>query len=290
MNVANGYWIPLLRARGISTVVNVDGLEWRREKWGRLAKVVFWVGAKLTARYADELIFDAQSIGDYWRNKFGRDGTFIPYGGESFAGPLMNRDQHLGAGRYVLLVARFVPENTVAEFFSIAPDLSRSHPVVLVGSGTRDGALERAAGSLARSYPNIFWLGHVSDDERLFSLWANAGVYFHGHSVGGTNPALVQAMACGAPIVARDTPFNREVLDTAGVFVKPTDETIKTAILELMGSLPRREQLSHKARARAARIYNWESICENYERLLENRVRRSGSQRAGRHAPASPPS
>src|SRR5690242_8310493 len=82
MNVANGYYLPLLRARGVPTLVNVDGLEWERAKWNTLAKAVFRTGAKSTAKWANSLVFDARAIEAYWRERFGVEGLFIPYGGD----------------------------------------------------------------------------------------------------------------------------------------------------------------------------------------------------------------
>jgi glycosyltransferase involved in cell wall biosynthesis len=215
MNVANGYWLPLLRARGIPTVVNVDGIEWERDKWGRLPKAIFRGGARMTARWANVLVHDSQAIQLRWNDEFSRSGVVIAYGGENpgdlpvFPG--------LAQRRYVLMVARFVPENTVPEFLDAAAALADVTDVVIVGSSGYGGPLDEEAAALAEENKHIHWLGHLSDDKRLFSLWQHAGAYFHGHSVGGTNPALVQAMACGAPVVARDTVFNREVLGDAGI-------------------------------------------------------------------------
>ena len=89
---------------------------------------------------------------------------------------------------------------------------------------------------LVAANPSVFWLGHVADDQRLLSLWKNCGAYFHGHSVGGTNPALVQAMANGAPTVARDTVYNREVLGHQGRFCKPDAQSIEESIRAVMDS------------------------------------------------------
>ena len=111
-------------------------------------------------------------------------------------------------------------------------------------------------------------MGHISDDQRLFSLWQNAGAYFHGHSVGGTNPALVQAMACGAPIVARDTVFNREVLGDSGRFVSPTPSAITAAIRSLLGDNDRQAELRRSARDRQAAKYTWDVVCKGYEASL----------------------
>ncbi len=268
MNVANGFWLPLLRLRGIPTLVNVDGIEWERAKWGRLAKTVFKTGAKLTARFGTRLVFDAHEIGRYWSNTFRKGGVFIPYGGED--APLEPVEPGLSRGGYALVVARFVPENTIPEFVDAARIIARRHDVVIVGSSGYEGPLDQAVRRLADSEPNVTWLGHVSDDRRLYSLWQNAGAYFHGHSVGGTNPALVQAMWCSAPIVARDTAYSREVLADTAAFVEPEPQLIASAVERLLGDRAEQERLGRAARARAESDYSWASVCSSYERELAN--------------------
>ncbi|TFC89883.1 glycosyltransferase [Cryobacterium sp. TMT4-31] len=266
MNVANGYFLPLLKARGIPTVVNVDGIEWDRQKWGRLAKKVFRNGARLTARHATELVVDAREIGHRWEADFGRGGVFIPYGGDSTNPlPLEPGLTHRG---YILVVARFVPENTIGEFIESARILSERWPVVIVGSSGYGGPLEEAVGALVRDHPAVRWLGHVSDDKRLLSLWQHAGVYFHGHSVGGTNPALVQAMAAGAPVVARDTVYNREVLGNAGATCAPNSAAITLALQRFLSEDVDREAQSRLSVERARSNYSWLSVCQAYDGIL----------------------
>jgi glycosyltransferase involved in cell wall biosynthesis len=273
MNVANGYFLPMLRARGVPILLNVDGIEWERAKWGRAAKWVFRTGAKLTARYADQLVFDAQALGARWDKDFSRTGLFIPYGANQY--PRRTVEPGLTPGEYVLLVARFVPENTVVPFLEAA--LQSSWPVVIVGSSGRGGRIEDQIDVLVRSRSNVRWLGHLSDDERLAGLWENCGVYFHGHSVGGTNPALVQAMASGAPVLARDTVYNREVLGDAGEFVEPDPTRIKASIDALLLDRNRQLTLKRLAQARAAEKYTWDSVCRKYEEALSDLVRARAS-------------
>lgn len=270
MNVANGFWLPLLKLRGIPTVVNVDGIEWHRAKWGRLAKAMFRWGAKFTGWFGTQLVFDAKAIETFWAKEFSRTGTFIPYGGEP-AGDLPV-EPGLTAGTYVLMVARFVPENTVAEFLDAAERLSElGIDIVIVGSIDGGGTLDDRARQLADGSARIHSLGHISDDQRLFALWQHAGAYFHGHSVGGTNPALVQAMTLGAPIVARDTVYNREVLGTAGTYVEPAADSIVEGIQNMLED---HRDFQLRAAGRAAKAYNWPDVCATYEALLASSVRR----------------
>lgn len=266
MNVANGFFLPLLKLRGVPTVVNVDGIEWERAKWNRFAKFVFRLGARLTAHYGTILISDSLEIQRRWKQDFGRDSVFIPYGGNvsspSEVIPGLKHDS------YVLMVARFVPENTVSEFFQAAELLAEQHPVVIVGSSGYGGALDEAARRLSE-HSNVEWLGHLSDDLKLLSLWQHAGVYFHGHSVGGTNPALVQAMACGAPVVARHTPYNAEVLTAEEHLVSPEPLAIERALRRMLTDHDLRAKARVANRERAASHYNWEDVCRKYELTLQ---------------------
>lgn len=268
MNIANGYWLPLLRARGIPSVVNVDGIEWERDKWGRLARSVFRGGARLTARFGTHLIYDSVEIGRRWNDDFHRTGEFIPYGGSLPSGPCDDVGE-LTRRSYALMVARFVPENTVGEFFEAAEELSRKWHVVIVGSSGHGGGFDVRARQLDDHSERIHWLGHLNDDRKLFALWENAGVYFHGHSVGGTNPALVQAMACGAPTVARDTAYNREVLDDAGRYVEPDSHAIAAVLDDVLSHESIQEQLSAAAVTRQRLVYTWEQVCKKYAETLE---------------------
>nr|WP_049786082.1 glycosyltransferase [Pseudarthrobacter phenanthrenivorans] len=266
MNVANGFWLPILWARGIPTLVNVDGIEWDRDKWGRLAKAIFHLGAKLTAIFGTRMVYDAEAIGARWRSEFGVEGDFIPYGGDP--SPPLPLEPGLEHRKYILMVARFVPENTVPEFIEAAEVLAKDYHVVIVGSSGYGGELDERVKKLTDAYERIHWLGHVSDDQKLLALWQHAGAYFHGHSVGGTNPALVQAMAVGAPTVARDTVYNREVLQNAGIFTRPAAADIVQNLRDLLEDHVQQERLSARAVARATAEYSWNAVCSRYEKSL----------------------
>lgn len=279
MNVANGFWLPLLRLRGVPTIVNVDGIEWERAKWGRTAKFIFKLGARMTARFGTVLIADSKEIGRRWQEEFGRRCVFIPYGGEP--GTDLPAEDELQPGGYVLAVARFVPENTIPEFIEAAKKLADDYQVVIVGSSGYGGKIENDVRALAAAYTKVQWLGHVSDDQRLLALWRNCGAYFHGHSVGGTNPALVQAMANGAPVIARDTIFNREVLGNEGVFCTADAVDIERAVRGVMDCQSERERLADISLERVQQGYTWAAVCAAYDRELREQIRKADFEVAG---------
>lgn len=281
MNVANGFYLPFLRAARIPTLVNVDGIEWDRAKWGRLAKSMFKAGARLTASHATELVMDAVAIDARWRKEFGRGGTFIPYGGEQ----PQPSEAPLGLAHrgYVIAVARFVPENSIAEFFAAVPKIAAKYPVVIVGSEGYNGEFDAHAARLDAEISDVRWLGHLKDDALLMSLWQHAGVYFHGHTVGGTNPALVQAMMAGAPVVARDTVYNAEVLaDSRQVSGGHPDEIFRS-VLSLMDDPALQSALSLANMERAKLHYNWPDICARYESALNGIIDRQKGRGSRAH-------
>lgn len=179
----------------------------------------------------------------------------------------------LEPGGYVLIVARLVPENNVGTMLEAAKRTGATTVVVGSGGGSRLEQEIRAQ----HNPPRVRVLGHVSDQELLSSLWAYCGVYLHGHSAGGTNPALVQAMGFGAPILALNTPFNREVLGHPDMVVPLEPDIIaEHAAALLSSSVQRRADAAEWGRARVAEVYNWDAVCTSYELVLKAIARKDG--------------
>lgn len=269
LNVANGLALPLLKTRGIPVAVNVDGLEWERDKWGKIARRGFRAGAKSCALFADELIADSKEVARVWSEDFGVTPTFIPYGADIVYGAGDDKVRSLGLepGTYALAVARLAPENNIELFVDAMASLNWTIPTVVVGSANYSNPLESRL-RVHDANGEILWLGHVSDQELLGQLWANAGVYFHGHSVGGTNPALLQALGYGAPTLAVDTPYSREVLGGDRQLVAASPEVVSSAIQQLIGDQEKRAEFTALGRARIEESYQWTHVMESYESLL----------------------
>jgi len=277
LNVANGYFLPTLRRAGTPIAVNVDGIEWERDKWNGVGKAVFRRGASLVARHADEIIVDSRAIGDYWQRVFARSSTFIPYGADVHTNVPRDRLADLGleSGTYVLVIARIVPENNVGPFLDAVELLDDATPVVVVGSAVGRSALETRLARLASSRPGFHWLGHVSDQELLRQLRAHCAVYWHGHSVGGTNPSLLEAMGCGAPIVAVDTVYNREVLRRPEQVRIAEDRSIASALQDVLADADARRHDAETAQVTVAENYRWTEVCSQYATALRRLARAS---------------
>lgn len=268
LNVANGFYLPLLRRAGVKTLVNVDGIEWEREKWNRLGKRVFHAGARFTARWADAVVVDSECIGAVWRREFDVTSTYIPYGGDLGLGQGDSkiREMGLASDSYVLVVARLVPENSIDLILDAFAELEGDIPAVIVGTG--DPRLQDRIDRLCEGRPTLRWLGHVRDQDLLGQLWRNCGLYVHGHSVGGTNPALLQALACGSPTIALETPFNREVLGSTSQLFPPEPNRLTQMIQRVLHDQPARQEMRERGQQIVAERYVWEDVCARYAALF----------------------
>ncbi|MHB8691972.1 MAG: DUF1972 domain-containing protein [Solirubrobacteraceae bacterium] len=291
LNIANGFFLPLLATRGIPSVLNTDGLEWQRGKWGPIAQKVFYKGALMSAKHADVLVSDSQAIGAIWKDEFGVQPRFIPYGGVVHNSVRRERLAEVGVrrGEYVLVVARLIPENNVELTLDALDRMPDRPPAVIVGSANCDGEIDRRLRQLDQD-GRVRWLGHVDDQELLTQLWANCGVYVHGHSVGGTNPALLQALGAGAPTLALDTPFNNEVIKLDHQLYPHDADALATAIGRVLDSRSTQRSFAVHGRKRVADDYDWDAVAAGYlDALLCAREARRGRPRRGRHLVARRP-
>jgi glycosyltransferase involved in cell wall biosynthesis len=284
MNAANSPFLPLARAAGLPVALHMDGLEWRRGKWGRLGRRYYRTAESIGARWADALVADARGIQAYYLEKHGVDSEFIPYGA-----PLVVRTKKglaelgLHAGEYHVLVARFEPENSVELIVRGYIGSDAKHPLVVVGSAPYSAAYTRTIQSLAAGDDRVRLLGAVWDQELLDALYANAATYIHGHTVGGTNPSLLRAMGAGTPVLAIDVVFTREVLgDTGRFFENATD--LARLLVESEVSADEERERGERGRQRAAALYDWDQVATDYERLF----RQLSTDDRPRRRPASP--
>lgn len=286
-NAANAPLLPAIRAARIPVATNVDGLEWRRAKWSGAGRRYYLTAERLAVRWSDALIADAQAIQEYYRERYGAPSVMIPYGAPIQEGPdtALLKQAGYEPGGYHLVVARFEPENHVAEILAGYARSAARYPLVVVGSAPYAAEYTRRVERIAAGDPRIRLVGGVWDQKLLDALYAGCVSYLHGHSVGGTNPSLLRAMGAGAPVIAYDVVFNREVLGDTGLFF--TDEDDLAKVLETAEQ--RREAEIARgaaARERARTVYTWEDVAARYERLCrdlpELRRARRKAERRGR--------
>ena len=265
-------WIP--RLGGAQVFLNVDGLEWLRKKWGRAGRVYYRFCSRLAPRLPVRLVTDALSIRDYYRLERGVSTTFIPYGTD---GRRVDPGTKLAAfglalDQYLLYVSRLEPENhatTVVEAYRQAggrPGLGM--PLVVVGDAPYASTYRADLERLARSTDGVILAGAIYGDGYV-ELQSNAAIYIQATEVGGTHPALVEAMGRGVAIVANDVPEHREVLGDAGMFYERNASSDLAAKMTVLAqSRETRRDLAEMARERGLRIYGWEAITDRYLELF----------------------
>jgi glycosyltransferase involved in cell wall biosynthesis len=277
-NAANAVWLPPLRLRRLPVVTHVDGLEWRRAKWGPIGRRYYRLAESLAVRWSDALIADAQGIADYYDAEFGAPTELIRYGAPIIDEPDRAPLVALGLEPHAfhLVVARFEPENHVDLIVEGFVKSAARFPLVVVGSAPYASDYQQRIRALADS--RVHLLGAVWDQDLLNSLYANAFTYQHGHSVGGTNPSLLRAIGAGAPTDAFDVSFNREVIGDAGRFWRTPDDV--AALIEAAESDPGQTRRRGVSGSERARTYTWEQVAEAYGdlccRLARGELKRSG--------------
>ena len=267
-NAANAPFLPMLRAARLPTALHMDGLEWKRSKWGGRGKAYYRWAEQFGVRKADALIADAPGIADYYLHQFGVPTELIRYGA-----PLLDqvpddgvRSLGLKPEGYHLVVARFEPENHVLEIVEGYHRSSATAPLVVVGSAPYSAEYTRAISRAAEGDPRIRLLGGVYDQDLLDALYFHALTYVHGHSVGGTNPSLLRAIGAGTPVIAYDVGFNREVLNDEGwFFTSPQDIGELFTLVE--GDPDAAAARGRRNRTDAARRFSWDDVTRNYEEL-----------------------
>lgn len=267
-NAANSPFLPLLRLARIPVAVHVDGLEWKRGKWGRGGRSYYRVAEQLAVRWGDALIADARGIADYYRNEFDVDTELLTYGAQIIPEAPAHRLHELGleAGAFHLVVARFEPENHV-DVIVDGYSVSSAHlPLVVVGSAPYAAEYTGRIAAVAEKDGRIRMLGGVFDQELLDELYAHALTYLHGHSVGGTNPSLLRAMGAGTAVIAWDVGFNREVLGVDGDYFE--ERSGVAHFLARAEAQPRdRAEVGRRLRERAREMFDWDSVATGYRSL-----------------------
>ncbi|MCZ6649845.1 MAG: DUF1972 domain-containing protein [Acidobacteria bacterium] len=275
-NTANACFLPLLRATGIPTVLNVDGIEWQRRKWGRGARGVHLLAEHLAAAWADRVVADARFIARYYRERHGIVSAQISYGGDLPAptGRELLTELGLEEGEYDLCVCRFEPENRPLTVVQAHRRLHHPLPLVMVGGAPYarryQEALHREAG------PQVRFAGFRFGNEYRQLLF-HARAFLYAGEVGGTHPVLLEAMGAGRLVLYHDTPENRETVGDAGIPFGPGGVEALRIVWEQLQTQPEWPRLyGTRARTRVQRHYRWDTITDAYEDLLRQVSGRRG--------------
>ncbi|MFT5081903.1 MAG: glycosyltransferase involved in cell wall biosynthesis [Planctomycetota bacterium] len=262
------------RMAGTEIWINPDGVEWARAKWPPLAKLWFRAMEYVTMRAAHRVVSDAEALGDHLRarHKTGAEITTIAYGTEvTTEAPETDTvaEYGLGVDSYFLIVCRLEPENHILEAiegYKAAGDLSM--PLAILGNTQNKTPYVQQLLAAAEG-ADVRFIGTEYNAAKLAALRFHARAYVHGHSVGGTNPSLLEALGVGNLLLAHDNPFNREVIGhvQAEWFASPQDAARGYQHLAQLGNTEVQERRC-AARKRAEDSYSWDLIATAYEQLL----------------------
>jgi glycosyltransferase involved in cell wall biosynthesis len=262
-------FLGLARSGRNEVWVNMDGLEWRRSKWGTVARAWLARMERVALRTADRVVFDSAAV----RREVAGDGAderirVIEYGAEldHEPDPRVLATLGLRPHGFFLLVARIEPENHVLEILRAHARSGIERELLVVGdierAGRYGGECRRAAAQNAR------FLGALFDQRTLHALRSDAAAVLHGHSVGGTNPALLEAMAASAVVVAHDNPYTREVLGERGVYFRDEDGIVAALRSADSWSAEERALRGRANRERVEERYTWDRIASEYAAML----------------------
>jgi glycosyltransferase involved in cell wall biosynthesis len=248
-------------------IVNIDGLEWKRNKWGRFAKRFLKFSEKIAVKYADEIVTDNKEIRNYVQKEYDFNSNLIAYGADHVANEVFDdgliETYPFVKSDYAFKVCRIEPENNVRiilNAFSSVPDKK----IVIVGNWNNSRYGENLKGKY-ELHKNIILLNPIYDQKILNQLRSNCSIYIHGHSAGGTNPSLVEAMYLKLPIFAYGAKYNKETTEYKALYF---DDELELS--QLLDSLNSRELnvIAENMKTIANEKYTWKIISNKYSELF----------------------
>lgn len=259
----------LQRAKRIPNVINMDGIEWSRSRWGFFRQAILYTNERIACLVGNHLIADHPEIEKFLLTRApARKLTTITYG----ADPVIDApttaavSRGLEPGRYLTLICRPIPENSIAELVAGFSSRPRGYKLVLLGEYTPDSDPYHQM-VVDSASDEVVFLGPIYDKAEVEALRFHSAAYLHGHTVGGTNPSLVEAMAAGNPVIAHDNPYNRWVARDAAVYFT-TEDDVASHLDEILTSPCKLGQMRTASLRRHEAEFTWEHVAGQYEQLL----------------------
>jgi glycosyltransferase involved in cell wall biosynthesis len=257
--------LPFLFRYKNKFILNFGGLDWKRNKWNRFTQFYLKFSEKIAVKFSDKIVSDNQGILDYIYKEYRRKSTLIAYGGDQavLVQKYIGRSHEFIDSGYFLTVARIQKDNNIELILDSFIDLKK-YKIVIIGNWDKDHYGAQLKKKYA-NYDNIYLIDAIYDLNELNYLRSNAKVYIHGHSAGGTNPALVEAMNLGLPIFAYSSGFNEYTTHGYAKYFSTSEclkELIdKTKAIEL-------KNLGDKMKKIALENYTWSIISKKYKNIL----------------------
>lgn len=271
LGVSGSVWFPLVRMLsdilGRKLIVHLDGLEWKRSKWGNISRSFLRFSESIAVKFAHIPVTDNKAVAQYISDRYRRFPEVIEYGGDHVL-QVQSPERCENSGidlfdKYAVAVSRAEPENNVELILEAFKNLPE-HNLVYV-SNWKHSRWSRELKEKYKDVPNIKMIGPIYDQRVLNCIRSRASVYVHGHSVGGTNPSLVEAMWLGLPVIAYDVPFNRCVTENAALYF-----STREGLVQIVKTLDKECLCQNAARMLqiAKRRFTWDRVVTEYEKLF----------------------
>ncbi|MFM2667068.1 DUF1972 domain-containing protein [Vibrio mediterranei] len=257
LGVSGCFFLPVFKLFSSAKVItNIDGLEWRRDKWGKFAKWFLKSSESYAVKYSDVIVTDNQAISDYVYEEYGKQSSTIAYGGDH---AIVNSETSICNQNYALALCRIEPENNVA---MILDAFTKTEQHIKFVGNWNSSQYGKNLKEKYQYYSNIELIDPIYDLQTLYTLRRNCFLYIHGHSAGGTNPSLVEMMHFGIPILAFSCSFNKYSTEN-GAFYFSCSESLRNTMQNL--SKYELKNCGDMMIEIAKRRYTWEEISASYE-------------------------
>lgn len=264
---------PYLNLKKTRLVTQMDGMEWKRTKWGKHTRRIIRKSIVKTIRYSDALVCDHPEILKFYAMNYGLQPVYIPYGAEVMgsADKAVLEAFKLEAGHYYLVIARLEPENNIRSILMGYLAAGLDEPLIVVGhhKGKYGRQILREFGD----WQQIIFAGGIYHEESLDNLRYYSKALIQGHSVGGTNPSLLEAMAAGAWIIAHENPFNRYILDEDALYFTSEDDLARL-LRAIENELPSSREMIINNQQKIWADYQWNDIIKRYEDLFQDLMKK----------------
>lgn len=262
-------FLPILKLFGKKIILNPDGQEWMRDKWSKPVQWFLKTSEKLGVKFANIVIADNKVIKNYLSTAYNKESVLIEYGGDHVLkvpmSEITEKKYGIKANEYAFKVCRIVPENNIDLILDAFKDVP-SAKLVLVGNWEFSDYGKKLLEKYSE-YPNLKLLLPIYDQQMLDELRSNCAVYIHGHSVGGTNPSLVEAMSLGLPIFSFNVSYNKETTEEKAFYFS-TKEELKKLLLNFHDKNKLKE-CAYNMLEIANRRYKWDTITEKYSKVFK---------------------
>lgn len=258
----------LLNIKKSIIITNMDGIEWQRSKWSGLTKRILKLAEKFAVKKSNVIVSDNIKIKKYYKKKYGIESEYIPYGANVFKNPdknILNKFS-LKENEYFLNISRMEPENNIETILDGYVNSKSQIKFVIISN--KDSKYAKYIINKYKNYENILLLGNNYNQNELSNIRYFSKAYFHGHSVGGTNPSLLEAMASQSLIIAHNNVYNYSILERDTLYFNNSDD-ISSIIRNIDYILIRKEYHVNNNIQKIKTIYNWENVVNKYVDLFQ---------------------